>query len=223
VAARPYPYSLPLASTAVIMIDFQKDFMLKGGFGDTLKNDVGLLMVGGPGGLTGRSLRRDGWRNPFLPKDSTTVENAAESVSNTQSVEPPRCRSFSISRSHPWLHTSLFDCDRSANSACPAISTAHSRSCSPSPACPQECVPGAQRLLAVARAAKLPIVHTLEAHKPDLSDLHTSKLTRGNLPEELRIGATGAMGRILVAGEEGEPGRVRLRVPVGVGNSVMVC
>lgn len=69
----------------------------------------------------------------------------------------------------------------------------------------QGCVPGAARLLAAARAAGLPVVHTLEAHRPDLSDLPQSKRCRGNLPEHLRIGAAGAMGRILVAGEEGEP------------------
>lgn len=67
----------------------------------------------------------------------------------------------------------------------------------------QECVPGAQRLLAAARAAGLKVVHTLEAHRPDLSDLHPSKLTRGKLPEGLRIGDDGTMGRILVAGEHG--------------------
>ncbi len=68
---------------------------------------------------------------------------------------------------------------------------------------PQACVPAAQQLLAACRAAGLQVIHTLEAHKADLSDLHRSKLMRGNLPEGLRIGDEGSMGRILVAGEHG--------------------
>ncbi len=48
--------------------------------------------------------------------------------------------------------------------------------------CVQECVPGAQRLLAACRAVDMAIVHTLEAHKADLSDLHPAKYHRGSLP-----------------------------------------
>lgn len=110
VAALPYPYSLPVELTALVMIDFQRDFMLEGGFGATLGNDVGILKA---------------------------------------------------------------------------------------------CLPAAQRLLAAARSAGMLVVHTLEAHKPDLSDLPRSKLCRGNLPPGLRIGDEGSMGRILVAGEHG--------------------
>ncbi|KAI8469219.1 MAG: isochorismatase family protein [Monoraphidium minutum] len=109
-SARPYPYRFPPGATALIMIDFQKDFLLPGGFGGALGNDVSLLM---------------------------------------------------------------------------------------------DCVPAAARLLAAARAARLPVAHTLEGHRPDLSDLHPSKAARGGLPAALRIGAKGPMGRILVAGEEG--------------------
>jgi hypothetical protein len=47
VAAEPYEYELPLGRTAVVMIDFQRDFILHGGFGDALGNDVDLLMVCG--------------------------------------------------------------------------------------------------------------------------------------------------------------------------------
>jgi biuret amidohydrolase len=43
--SEPYDYVLPLASTALIMIDFQRDFMEPGGFGSTLGNNVGLLQV----------------------------------------------------------------------------------------------------------------------------------------------------------------------------------
>ncbi|KAK9820351.1 hypothetical protein WJX72_009346 [[Myrmecia] bisecta] len=110
IAARPYTYELPVAHTAVIMIDFQRDFMLPGGFGAALGNNVDLL---------------------------------------------------------------------------------------------QACIPGAQRLLAAARKAGLPIVHTLEAHKADLSDLHPAKLTRGKCPVGMRIGDQSSMGRILIRGEPG--------------------
>ena len=45
VPAQPYDYQLPLDKAAVIMIDFQRDFMLKGGFGDALGNRIELLQV----------------------------------------------------------------------------------------------------------------------------------------------------------------------------------
>lgn len=108
--ARPYQYVLPVKATALIMIDFQRDFMEPGGFGSTLGNKVELL---------------------------------------------------------------------------------------------QESVPGAARLLAACRAAGISVVHTLEAHKADMSDLHPAKYWRGGLPPNLRIGAESDMGRILIRDEAG--------------------
>ena len=43
----------------------------------------------------------------------------------------------------------------------------------------------------------------MEAHKPDLSDLPRSKLTRGNPEKGMRIGDVGSMGRILISNEPG--------------------
>lgn len=74
--AAPYAYDFPITKTALIMIDFQKDFIYEGGFGAALGNDVDLLKA---------------------------------------------------------------------------------------------CLPGAARILAAARASGIKVVHTLEAHKPDLS------------------------------------------------------
>ncbi|WP_119418449.1 cysteine hydrolase family protein [Desertibaculum subflavum] len=62
-------------------------------------------------------------------------------------------------------------------------------------------VPALQRLLAAFRAAGLPVIHTKECHRPDLSDCPPAKLARGN--PSLKIGDAGPMGRILVAGEPG--------------------
>jgi nicotinamidase-related amidase len=62
-------------------------------------------------------------------------------------------------------------------------------------------VPTVRRLLAACRAAGLTIIHTREAHRPDLADCPPAKRNRG--APSLRIGDTGPMGRILVAGEPG--------------------
>lgn len=43
VKAKPYDLAFDLGETAVVMIDMQKDFILPGGFGETLGNDVSLL------------------------------------------------------------------------------------------------------------------------------------------------------------------------------------
>ena len=63
------------------------------------------------------------------------------------------------------------------------------------------CVGPAKRLIEGFRRASLPIVHTRECHRPDLTDCPPAKRARGGGP--LRIGDPGPMGRILVAGEAG--------------------
>jgi biuret amidohydrolase len=40
IAARPYAYSFEPASTTLVVIDMQRDFIERGGFGETLGNDV---------------------------------------------------------------------------------------------------------------------------------------------------------------------------------------
>jgi len=62
-------------------------------------------------------------------------------------------------------------------------------------------VPACRSMLAGWRAAGGCVVHTREAHRPDLSDCPPAKRNRGN--PRLRIGDAGPMGRILVAGEPG--------------------
>ncbi|MBN8939986.1 MAG: cysteine hydrolase [Rhizobiales bacterium] len=58
-----------------------------------------------------------------------------------------------------------------------------------------------RRLLTLARANKILVVHTREGHRPDLADAPPLKVARGD--PRFRIGATGPMGRILVRGEPG--------------------
>lgn len=62
-------------------------------------------------------------------------------------------------------------------------------------------VPDVRRLIEGFRAAGLPVIHTMECHRPDLSDLPSAKRDRGN--PSLRIGDEGPMGRILISGEPG--------------------
>ncbi len=108
VPARPYPYALDPAHTALVVIDMQRDFIEPGGFGASLGNDVSRL---------------------------------------------------------------------------------------------EAIVPTTAALIALFRRMGWPIVHTREAHRPDLSDAPPSKVSRGK--PGLRIGEVGAMGRILIAGEPG--------------------
>lgn len=63
------------------------------------------------------------------------------------------------------------------------------------------CIPVIAKLQAAFRNAGLPVIHTKECHKPDLSDLPTAKRNRGN--PKIKIGDMGPMGRILIDGEEG--------------------
>lgn len=65
----------------------------------------------------------------------------------------------------------------------------------------QAIVPTVRRLLVGFRAAGLPVIHTRECHKPDLSDCPSAKRDRAQ--PSLRIGDPGPMGRLLVAGEPG--------------------
>ena len=62
-------------------------------------------------------------------------------------------------------------------------------------------IPPCARLIAAFRAAGLPVIHTRECHRPDLSDLPPAKRDRG--APALRIGDPGPMGRVLIAGEPG--------------------
>jgi nicotinamidase-related amidase len=42
-SAQPFPYTFAVPTTALVLIDMQRDFVEPGGFGESLGNDVGLL------------------------------------------------------------------------------------------------------------------------------------------------------------------------------------
>ncbi|HEX8629620.1 MAG TPA: cysteine hydrolase [Catenuloplanes sp.] len=62
-------------------------------------------------------------------------------------------------------------------------------------------IPPLAALLATWRGAGLPVIHTREGHRPDLSDCPPAKLARG--APSRRIGDPGPLGRILIRGEYG--------------------
>jgi nicotinamidase-related amidase len=62
-------------------------------------------------------------------------------------------------------------------------------------------VPATRRLIDGFRMAGLPVIHTKECHRADLSDCPPAKRDRGNPAR--RIGDPGPMGRLLIDGEPG--------------------
>ena len=63
------------------------------------------------------------------------------------------------------------------------------------------CIEPTKHLLGACRGHGVAVIHTREAHRPDLSDCPLAKRSRGNA--QFRIGDLGPMGRVLVAGEPG--------------------
>ncbi|MFY4727726.1 cysteine hydrolase family protein [Nitrospira sp. BLG_2] len=77
----------------------------------------------------------------------------------------------------------------------------------------QKIVPTVAGLLRTFRELRLPVIHTREGHRPDLSDCPPAKKRRGD--STLRIGDPGPMGRILVLGEPGNEIVPELRPEAG--------
>ncbi|HWM70005.1 MAG TPA: isochorismatase family cysteine hydrolase [Steroidobacteraceae bacterium] len=63
-------------------------------------------------------------------------------------------------------------------------------------------IPQVRRLLLTARAVGVPVIHTREGHRPDLSDLSVVKYRRA-ARAGAPIGSSGPLGRLLVRGEAG--------------------
>ncbi len=78
-------------------------------------------------------------------------------------------------------------------------------------------IPDVKRLIEGFRTAGLPVIHTMECHRPDLSDLPAAKRNRGN--PSLRIGDLGPLGRVLIAGE---PGTAILRELAPIEGEVVI-
>lgn len=74
-------------------------------------------------------------------------------------------------------------------------------------------VPVIGNVLNVFRRFNLPVIHTREAHRPDLSDCPPSKRLRGKA--SLRIGDSGPMGRLLIDGQPGNDIVAPLKPRVG--------
>jgi nicotinamidase-related amidase len=63
-------------------------------------------------------------------------------------------------------------------------------------------IPAIRRLLDAARRAGMPVLHTREGHRADLSDCPPAKLERSRAAGA-EIGSKGPLGRLLVRGEPG--------------------
>jgi nicotinamidase-related amidase len=81
-------------------------------------------------------------------------------------------------------------------------------------------VPMVRTLIDGFRRAQMPVIHTMECHRPDLSDCPPAKRNRGK--PVLRIGDEGPMGRVLITGEPGtaildevapQPGEIVIEKP----------
>ena len=64
-------------------------------------------------------------------------------------------------------------------------------------------IPTLAKLIAAFRHHGLPVIHTREGHKPDLTDCPPAKRNRGGNNGLLKIGDQGPMGRILIIGQPG--------------------
>ncbi len=63
-------------------------------------------------------------------------------------------------------------------------------------------IPNVRRLLDAGRSARIPVIHTREGHRSDLSDLPAVKARRA-AQAGAAIGSSGPLGRLLVRGEPG--------------------
>lgn len=82
----------------------------------------------------------------------------------------------------------------------------------------QKIVPNIATLLALFRRLGLPVVHTREAHRADLSDCPPAKRLRGDC--KIRIGDEGPMGRLLI---DGEPGNAIIDALTPIEGEVELC
>ena len=77
VTAEPYEFELPPETTALLMIDFQRDFVDPGGFGHALGNDVSLLR----------------WSSPLpAPRRPRISADAARLFTSSPKGSAPSCR-----------------------------------------------------------------------------------------------------------------------------------
>jgi nicotinamidase-related amidase len=82
-------------------------------------------------------------------------------------------------------------------------------------------VPAAAKVLAAARAACMPVIHTLEAHLPDLSDCPPSKMRRCPSIGQTLVDSSGSSGGAGGGGSSGKRLNGRVLVRDEPGNSLI--
>ncbi len=126
VTADPFPFTFDPDHVALLCIDFQRDFMEAGGFGESLGNDVSRLRT------TIEPTKRvlDLFRSQGWPVIHTREATAPTSPTSSRASATGATRACASARRDPWAGS--WSAARRATASCPSSRPSRARSCSTS-------------------------------------------------------------------------------------------